>query len=353
LPQRRARPESWISGRSPAFPPFAGMTRIRFGGSQPQPPLSPSSGTPRRTGKRVAARRRGSRRSDGQDGPARRPIGRGRGRSLSRSQLPIGAVIDDTIAVIKRRWGWLAGTIIAVWAPGLVLGLAQAADRVHDSLPPIAQAAVSWGFSVLGWGREALVAGVALSVLRGSPSLRGLPRTTSRRLPALLPYWLIVALPDLAEQVRFLLFPAPATPSVPNLLESAAVGGAEVAYDAALTVAVGPYVALVLAEAPVLSEALRRSWRLLSGNRWRITAIWIVYLVTSVAIGLTYALVPTFLIVEEHVSPRTFMMIISQATGFVSQVLDVIWLVAFAAVYVELRRLRPAFGSSDVAEVFA
>ena len=32
----------------PLFPPFAGMTRIRFGGSRPQPPLSPSSGTPRR-----------------------------------------------------------------------------------------------------------------------------------------------------------------------------------------------------------------------------------------------------------------------------------------------------------------
>ena len=36
--------ETW-----PAFPPFAGMTRIRFGGSRLQPPLSPSRGTPRRT----------------------------------------------------------------------------------------------------------------------------------------------------------------------------------------------------------------------------------------------------------------------------------------------------------------
>lgn len=264
----------------------------------------------------------------------------------------MGQVIDDSLVVIKRRWGWLAAITIVAWAPGFSLTMLRAAYGVRGSYPPLGQAASFVGVNLLWMTKDTLAAGVALALLFGRPSLRNLPRSIWRGLPALLTYWLLRLLPSLIELSTPILAQATRSRSLTLASEFLlARAGVNLACDFALFIVLGPYLAVVLAESPNPSEAMLRSWRLLSGSRWRVALIWVAFTVASLAL-LAAAGAAFIVLLHQGLLPIRWpvMQLQLQAISIISGAVDVVWSVTLAAIYVGLHRLTPAPGATDVDE---
>ena len=244
------------------------MTRIRFGGSRPQPPLSPLSGTPRRTGRDYAhsGEGQGETKLDNQGASSANSGGPARGGQRDKNR--------DGSAGALRYW------------------------PSHRPLFP-AWLASEYDTSFLLWNDW----------------------TQTFGLPAGLGARLVVLFGGL---------------------------GLDVAVAAIAVAAVGVFTPVALSEHRDFRGALVRSWRLMSGGRRKMVALYLVLFVVVVIVSAIGGIAAVWL--RSGGRPNV---IAEWTVRALSTVIVDFWGVFIAASYLDLRRLHEGALPDQLAEDFA
>jgi hypothetical protein len=175
-----------------------------------------------------------------------------------------------------------------------------------------------------------------------------------RAFPALLPFFILTELPDLAETIwRGWLANTAAYPAVLELTLATTLG--ELIVALAVAGGWGIIVPVVVAEGGGPFGSMARAWRLLSGNRWRLVALYAVVIVIG-ALPSTIATVLVVPISETlHLAGKasSYFRTEIQVAGALGLIVTAVWRVMVGVAYLELRRVKEGVSESDIAEIFA
>jgi hypothetical protein len=129
----------------------------------------------------------------------------------------------------------------------------------------------------------------------------------------------------------------------------------EVAFALAVIGAWGVLVPTVAVEEAGLIPSMKRAWRLLSGSRWRLMAIFVVVIVIA---ALPSTLTAVFMrpisdALHLNVAPRDAFRAELEVASVLGSIVTATWRVMVGVAYLELRRVQEGVVVGDVAEVFA
>jgi hypothetical protein len=243
-------------------------------------------------------------------------------------QLDMGAVIKELFAVLGRNFvTFLVLTLILVGIPALLTGYLQMtymrAGTIFAWQPLLANFAVAIGSLIL----QCTVIYGAVTDLNGKRASLG--ACLSVGLASFLPVLGIGILFYIACVIGFILLIVPAF-----LLITAWI------------VAVPVYVA----ERPGLIASFGRSAELTRGNRWRIFALLIVYIVVFIIIEAVTGVFGNASRIASGAGIPMFQALF--LTPLIAVVSGLVTSTGVATLYVELRRVRDGVGPSELAAVF-
>lgn len=275
------------------------------------------------------------------------------------SRLDIGRVIGRAFQLIRRRWATLgaffAGYQAIAWGFALFVRPHEQDGR-HD--PQLALSiALYLGFECLVWLRDTAMIATALQTSPANrlASIADAARAAVRLFPTLAPFFAFAELPSLAETLwrRWTGASQLQAAQLSELL--LATGFAELAFALVTIGCWGVVAPVAIVEGGGLWNALARAWRLLSGSRWRLVAIYIVVSVGGAAPAMLAAALTLPFEGALHAAgySASFLRIEFGAAAFLASIVMATWRVMIAVAYLELRRVREGIVVGDVAEVFA
>lgn len=251
-------------------------------------------------------------------------------------QLDIGKVIQDVFAVLGRNFvPFLALSAILAGIPAVLIGLIQASSLAAGLAPNPAAALASLPQVGLV-GLVSLVAGLVLqgTIVYGAVSdMNGRHPTLSQCLSVGLNHFLglfaIALLAGLAIFLGFMLL------IVPGLM---------------LWVAWSVVVPAYVAEQIPIMQTFGRSADLTRGNRWRIFALFLVYLVAAIVVQIVVGAVGGIFSLGAPGTALAIRAVIVQPV--ISTLNAMIGATGAAVLYTELRRVREGVGPEALASVF-
>jgi hypothetical protein len=112
---------------------------------------------------------------------------------------------------------------------------------------------------------------------------------------------------------------------------------------------------VVIVERRRLIPALGRAWNLVSGNRWRLLALFVVVGVIGSLPGILGPIVTLPITEAIHHSGRMadFRSVERPVSRAFEVIVASVWPVMTGVIYLELRRLREGIADGDVSEIFA
>ncbi len=207
------------------------------------------------------------------------------------AQIEAGALtVRRTLARSRRALAqnWLPLTMLVLLEWALLLGLSY--DRRAALEINHAHAAASIAFRVLAAEFHTMF-GLAfiLTVMgaggHGLRSVERLGNAVLRRAPAAAVIGLVLNLSMAADIVNALAPPIRRLTDVQLADRLVLLVFGRMAIDVALTAAVGIALALLAAERPGIGATLRRSYRLMRGQRWRFVLLWFGYMAITAAMA--------------------------------------------------------------------
>ncbi|WP_332676507.1 YciC family protein [Brevundimonas sp.] len=242
----------------------------------------------------------------------------------------LGRVMQKTFEAISRNWVvFLGAAVLLVGIPSLISGYGQITNTINEPFAGLAFVSIGGILSVVGtYVLQGMVVFAAVNGFNGKSVDLGSALSVGLRF--FFPLFGLAILMALGLGLGFLLL------IVPGVIL------------AVIWVVASP--ALVVENRGIL-ESFQRSRDLTRGNRWRIFALLVVYLVLSwmiswivmavgVAAGGNFATASTFWGVAMVLSP-----LVNILTGVVSSA-------GVAAVYYELRRTKEGVSPDQLASVF-
>jgi hypothetical protein len=286
--------------------------------------------------------------------PPKRP------RAPSPSKFEIGQVIGLSFAIIRQRWLVLGLFLVAYFALDWTLEAVWSFRNKTDvqDWRPVLGVATYLGFSCLRWFRDTALTAVALPTAPTPSSIWSSAAHASaialRSFPALLPFFIVSELPEIADQLWRFSWQMSLPPGRWAEVLLATTFG-EVTFALAVTGAWGIVVPVVAVEQAGLLASMQRAWRLLSGNRWRLVAILAVVTVIA-ALPSTLAEVfmrPIYNALHLNGRPRDVFRAELEVARVLGSIVTATWQVMVGVTYLELTRVREGIVVGEVAEVFA
>jgi hypothetical protein len=264
-------------------------------------------------------------------------------------RLDLGQVIGASFGIIGRRWAGLTLVIVIAWVPAaanLIFLPFRNGRGGHDPQALALYVAVFLALLAVIWVRRGALVAIALTPPAETTSVLKSLADFLRALPTLLPYLIVTDLP--AALVSLWQFQAQTPPHQMvglALASSVALG----LYSLTLATLWGLIVPTAIVEPRGVFAALARSWTLLSGNRARFAALYVVMAVVTA--------VPGFLgpLLTVPLSTNGFLLALrveGAAVALLSGLVNGVWLVMIAASYLELRRLREGVVLGEVSDIF-
>lgn len=272
----------------------------------------------------------------------------------SGARLDIGRVFGRAFAIIRQRWVVLSLFVAAFFAIDLAFArFIRIGDQPgRYDLRTALGIAASLALMCLGWLRDTAVIAVAVQRDRRRLllSLGGALRQALGAFPTVLPFFVLSDSPSLAQWlwrewsgVDLLL--APVRLAELNVM----IALVELAFAAVITACWGVFVPVAIVEEGGARVSWSRAWRLLSGSRWRLIAIYVVLTVmTALAVRVAFPITETL-----HLAGRGYFAIELEVADWLSSMVAATWQVMIASTYLELRRVREGVVVGDLAEVFA
>lgn len=217
--------------------------------------------------------------------------------------------------------------------------------------------AASLALMCLGWLRDTALIAVAVQRDRRRLllSLGGALRQALGAFPTVLPFFVLSDSPSLAQWlwrewsgVDLLL--APVRLAELNVM----IALVELAFTAVITACWGVFVPVAIVEEGGARVSWSRAWRLLSGSRWRLLAIFVVLAVITASPGVLVGFVAFPVTEALHLAgQRSYFLIEAEVADWLSSMVAATWQVMIASTYLELRRVREGVAVGDLAEVVA
>jgi hypothetical protein len=278
---------------------------------------------------------------------------------LETPKLDLGRVISGGFSVIQRRWPVLGvfvlGSLALDWAEDLTHFVRYKAGS-HE-LPSFAvYIGDSLVLLLVAWLRDIGLTGAAVQPASPRPSVAVSLGAAFRALPTLLPVAIVVALPSLIPNYWLMWTGFDDGVRVTHFAEILIYSSvAATIFWLALAAGWGLLIPVVVVERRRLIPALGRAWNLISGNRWRLLALFVVVGVIGSLPGILGPIVTLPITEAIHYSGR--LADFRSVERLVSRAFEVIvasvWPVMTGVIYLELRRLRDGIADGDVSEIFA
>ena len=270
-------------------------------------------------------------------------------------RLDLGRVIGRSFAIIRERWRVLGFFVLVYLAISWVFRFATPDFRQPGSQDP-QRFAVGVAFTIaltfVVWLRTSALVATALAPPSARRSARGALELALQGFPTLLPFFLVAALPDFAQTlwVRWSGF-------APNQIAKAslALSAGRTIYALAIAGGWGVLIPVVLAEKEGLGPSLARAWRLLSGDRWRFVALYVIASVVGFAPTMIADVIMVPIALGMHATHRLgdYFRVQMAVVGALSVVVNAAFQVMVAVAYLELRRVREGVGVEEASEIFA
>jgi len=273
-------------------------------------------------------------------------------------RLDIGRVIGRSFGVIRQRWAALGLVLLAYlaidWSSELVRRVHGGAGQ-RDLLIGLG-AVVYLALECLTWLRDTALTATALQTSSASPpaSIARALRAATRAFPALLPFFAFAELPKLAETLWMRWSGASFAPAELSRL-LLATGVAELVFAFAATAGWGLVAAVAIVEGGGPWAVLARAWRLASGSRWQLIAIYVVVILVGAlpAVLAAAVTIPFDAALRAAGAGPGFIRTEFAVAGVLGSLVASTWRVMVAVAYLELRRAREGVAVGEVAEVFA
>ena len=283
---------------------------------------------------------------------------------LARDSAPLPSfsvrnVLGRSFGVVRQRWPVLALlTFGLAFAPSLAFRLLVSGGYrrgSHDILAFATSCAETLGILLLAQFSRSAVVGLSLAPNDRGGSLAAL-RPVLGMLPTLIAVWLVSDY-DTFRGFWFAwsnplqgLLSAHRPPDIwPVILVGTLTSFIPLVVDLISVSALGVVTPVIIAEQRTLFGALGRTWRLMSGSRWKVLALYLLVF----AIGVALSFPELGLRMAYRASPHSGAY---QAVlwGFSAayEVLDAFFAVMLASSYLELRRLREGAPHEQLATVF-
>jgi hypothetical protein len=253
-------------------------------------------------------------------------------------------MIGASVGLVGRRWPAMLLILAIYWALDTASRLTPIPNypRGHFDQLALLQYVGWW----LAWCaiiclRDGSI--VATAVQSSRLNIMEAVTSTAKASPTLLAYYIVVSLPALAMNVWKLLVPWPqgAMAMAPVF---AIASLALFILDGAITAAFGLIVPIAVAERCGPIAALRRSWWLLSGSRWRLVALWAGLQILR---GLIFFVFP-----QVHLASAGPRHAIAVA-GIVVSLVVAAYLTVTAVAYQQLARGRVGLPEQAISDIFA
>ncbi|HWF00541.1 MAG TPA: hypothetical protein VG248_12145, partial [Caulobacteraceae bacterium] len=136
---------------------------------------------------------------------------------------------------------------------------------------------------------------------------------------------------------------------------SLALSAGRTTYALAIAAGWGVLIPVVLVEKEGLGPALARAWRLLSGDRWRFLALYVVFSVVSLVPTMIADVIMVPIALGMHATHRLadYFRVQMAVVGALSVVVNAAFQVMVAIAYLELRRAREGVSVEEASEIFA
>src|SRR5471030_599938 len=119
------------------------------------------------------------------------------------ARLSLGSLLAGTLRLARRRWAALLALLLCLdWGPRVLIDLSGVHQYAPGSHNPGAFAAFAFQSAVLAFCSmlmQASAVAVGLGGLREPVSATAAIGRVLRRLPALAPWWLLIAMPTVAS----------------------------------------------------------------------------------------------------------------------------------------------------------
>ena len=270
-------------------------------------------------------------------------------------RLDLGRVIARSFSIIRQRWPVLGFFVLAYLAISWIVRFATPVSRQPGSQDPQRFAvgvALTIALTCIVWLRTSALIATALAPPSVRRSARGALEGALRAFPTLLPFFVVAALPDFAQTfwVRWSGF-------APNQIAKAslALSAGRTIYALAIAAGWGVLIPVVLAEKQGLGPSLARAWQLLSGDRWRFLALYVVASVVGFMPAMIASVIMVPIALGMHVTHglADYFRVELGVTGALSVVVNATFQVMVAVAYLELRRAREGVGVEEASEIFA
>jgi hypothetical protein len=270
------------------------------------------------------------------------------------SRLSLGSMLGAALALTRRRWLELLGLIVCIdWAPRVILTLSGVGRYTLGSHDEGAFAASALESALLELCSVLMLASVVALGLGGSRQPRSAPAAIAvvlRRLPALAPWWLAIAVPNaVTVWLRWSV-------DSPNEMRAdyywREFGGA--AYHLALFCTLGLFSYVVLAEGSAGLAAVRRTFDLMAGRRGAVFVVAFVAAVFGLIVNLStpYFAALAMSIGVQHDYQSAYYFVWSCA-AFLGEVVSAVVNLVLVQLYLELARSCDGVAPGELDHIFA
>jgi hypothetical protein len=269
-------------------------------------------------------------------------------------RFDIGQVIVSSLVIVRDRWVTLALLVFGVgFTPYLVVGSLGGTDPYtgnHDLRGFAIHAATQLAPALLGHFTIAAVVRASLGP-KDQAGFAAAVRSVLLATPVLLPAWLASECDTFVrlwnDWTQTVLLP---TRVGPHLLGVLSLLGLDLALSVVAVGAVGVFTPVALAENLGLRGTLTRSWRLMSGSRWSLSALYIVLLAAVVFVAVVEVVAGIWLSPGVAAPSGSVHALANRAIYIL--IID-FWGVLVTVGYLDLRRLHEGALPDKLAEVFA
>jgi hypothetical protein len=269
-------------------------------------------------------------------------------------RLDLGLVIRRTFSTIRQRWRPLGFFVVAylalIWAYDLVNPIRYHAGP--QDILQLAAMALAFAFVLAASFRDTALTATAVE----PASSQSISRSLSAAATAFPTLALFAVLTEAPNQIlklweRWSRFGARAAGEPTHILGSLLLAElATTVWWLAITAGWGLVIPVVVVERLGLAAALVRAWRLLSGNRWRLLAL---FVVMDVAGGLPSLLGSGLALWAAETLHRAGLMRTEERiVSTIDVAVFAVWPVMVGVAYLELRRLREGVVAGDVSQIF-
>ncbi len=259
--------------------------------------------------------------------------------------LDIGRALGDAFAVVGRRWSWMLTAIVLVaWAPQVLVmfGYAPIIARLRVAAN---DPWVSIGFTsvvlLVGLYMRATVTALALDQ---SASMARALAAAATAIPALAPLWLVALAPNLTRMALQRLT------HVSLVQQAAIVPLINWPLAIILTLTLGVFTAVAVAEQRGLVGTVARTARLMSAGRWGFLGLYLIFQLVAAIPGVGMTLVYRLMPMSGDIALVSQLR--SLSVELLSDAVQALWAVVAAMGYRQFRRQIDGPGAAEAADIF-